>query len=137
MKRFLVILSALALLCGCSPKILTNNIPADSIPENHPDYAVVYFYRTGNYVQTPYDVHLNNDVVYRSKNKTKAAVKVDKPGSYEIWGKTETREGITLNIEMGKEYYVKTFVHMGAAIWRPSIELKTPEVGKTEWNSIR
>ena len=137
MKRFLLILSALALLCSCSPKLVTNNIPADSIPASHPDYAVVYFYRTGNFVQTPYDVHLNSDVVYRSKNKTKAAVKVDKPGKYEIWGKTETRESITLDIEMGKEYYVKTFVHMGVALWRPSIELQMPVAGKSEWNSIR
>lgn len=137
MKRVLVILSALALLCGCSPKVLTNNLSADSIPAIHPDYAVVYFYRTGNFVQTPYDVHLNNDVVYRSRNNTRAAVKVDKPGRYEIWGKTETRESIVLDIEMGKEYYVKTFVRMGAAIWRPSIELQTPEAGRSEWNATR
>ena len=137
MKKVLILLFALALLCGCSPKILTNNIPVSSIPESHPDYAVVYFYRPGKYVQTPYDVHLNNDVVYRSKNKTKAAVKVDKPGKYEIWGQTESREGFTLDIEMGKDYYVKTYVHMGVALWRPSLELQMPEVGKTEWNSIR
>lgn len=103
----------------------------------HPDYAVIYFYRTGNFVQTPYDVHLGNDVVYRSRNNTKVAVKVDKPGTYEIWGKTETREAVTLQVEMGKEYYVKTFVHMGAVIWRPSIEVVTPQTGKAEWDSIR
>ena len=38
---------------------------------------------------------------------------------------------------MGKEYYVKTFVHMGAVIWRPSIEVVTPQAGKAEWDSIR
>ena len=98
--------------CGCSSK-LSNGIKAESIPADHPDYAVIYFYRTSNFAATPNDVHLGNDVVYRSKNNTKAAVKVDKPGTYEIWGKTETREGITLNIEMGKEYYVRTYVKFG------------------------
>ena len=112
-------------------------IAADSIPASHPDYAVIYFFRTGNFVRTPYDVHLGDEVVYRSKNNTKAAVKVDKPGTYEIWGKTETRENISLNVEMGKEYYVKTFVHFGLAVWRPSIEQVTPEVGRSEWDSIR
>ena len=74
--------------------------------------------------------------MYRSKNNTKAVVKVDKPGTYEIWGKTESRESLTLDIEPGKEYYVKTFVHMGVAIWRPSLELVSPERGKAEWNTI-
>lgn len=130
-------MSALALmLCGCSPK-LVNNIPADSIPAEHPDYAVIFFYRPGSYANTPYNVYLGNDVVYRSKTKTKAAVKVDKAGVYEIWGKTETRESITLNVEMGKEYYVKTFTHFGVTVWCPSIELQNQEVGEIEWNSIR
>lgn len=137
MKKMFIIASALVLtLCGCSPKI-TNNLALDSIPNVHPDYAIVYFYRTGNFVQTPYDVHLGDDVVYRSKNKTKAAVKVDKPGLYVIWGKTESRESIFLDIEMGKEYYVKTFVHFGVAVWRPSLEVVPRETALPEWNSIR
>ncbi len=123
------------MLCGCSPK-LTNRTPAESIPSHHPDYAVIYFYRTGNFVKTPYDVHLGDEVVYRSKNKTKAVVKVDKPGRYEIWAKTESRESLTLDIELDKEYYVRTFVHMGAAIWRPSLELMSRESALADWNAI-
>ena len=137
MKRiFILIIGLFIAFCGCSPK-LANNIAADSIPEVHPDYAVVYFYRTGNYVQTSYNVYLGEDVVYRSKNNTKAAVRVDKPGTYEIWGKTESRESLTLEIEMGKEYYIKTFVHFGVALWRPSIELRSKEEGLADWNSIK
>lgn len=137
MKRITIILSAFALLlCACSPKV-SGNVSSESIPAVHPDYAVIYLFRTGNFVQTPYDVHLGDKVVYRSRNKSKTVVKIDKPGTYEIWGKTETREGLTLDIEMGKDYYVKTYLHMGAAIYRPSIELVMPEMGKSEWNSIR
>ncbi len=124
------------MLCGCSPKVLNGNT-AESIPATHPDYAVIYFYRPGNYVATPYDVHLNDKVVYRSKNKTKTLVKVTEPGTYEIWGKTESRESITFKVELGKDYYVKSFVHFGAAIWRPSLETVDPEVGRTEWLSIK
>ena len=137
MKRFFILIIGLFIaFCGCSPK-LANNIAADTIPEVHPDYAIVYFYRTSNYVQTPYNVYLGDDVVYRSKNNPKAAVRVDKPGTYEIWGKTESRESLTLEIEMGKEYYVKTFVHFGVALWRPSIELRSKEEGLADWNSIK
>ena len=140
MKKF-HFLAALAaafvlLTAGCSPKV-TENIDNDRIPEVHPEYAVIYFYRTGNYVKTPYDVHLNNDVVYRSKNKTKSAVKIYTAGDYEIWGKTETRESLKLKVELGKEYYVKTFVHFGVALWRPSIELRNALEGKAEYDSIK
>ncbi len=140
MKKILA-LAALAaaivmLATGCSPKI-AGNIDKEQIPEVHPQYAVIYFYRTGNYVKTPYDVHLNNEVVYRSKNKTKAAVKVYTAGDYEIWGKTESKESLKLKVELGKEYYVKTFVHFGVAIWRPSIELRSTEEGKAEYDSIQ
>ena len=63
MKRIVTILSALALLlCGCSPRI-AGGIQAESIPEDHPGYAVIYFYRTGNFVKTPYNVHLGDEVV--------------------------------------------------------------------------
>ena len=123
------------MITGCSPKV-AGSIEKEQIPEVHPEYAVIYFYRTGNYVKTPYDVHLNNEVVYRSKNKTKAAVKVYTAGEYEIWGKTESRESLKLKVEMGKEYYVKTFVHFGVAIWRPSIELRDAVTGKAEYDSI-
>ena len=137
MKRLLILVSCVVLLlCACSPK-LVNGSSSNSFPENHPDYAVVYLYRTGGYVKTAYDVHLNNDVVYRSKNKTKTAIKVDKPGKYQIWGKTESSETLTFDIEMGQDYYVKTFVHMGAAIWRPSLEIVSSTEGKKDWNSIK
>ena len=140
MKKFFA-LAALAaaivmLATGCSPKV-AGNIDKEQIPEVHPQYAVIYFYRTGNYVKTPYDVHLNNEVVYRSKNKTKAAVKVYTAGDYEIWGKTESKESLKLKVELGKEYYVKTFVHFGVAIWRPSIELRGTKEGKVEYDSIQ
>lgn len=136
MKKIVILLSALALLCGCAPKML-HNIPAASVPAEHPDYAVIYFYRTGGFVQTPYTVYVNNDAVYRSKNKTKAVVRIDKPGRYEIWGKTESRSSLTVNIEMGKEYYVKTSVSFGAAIWRPNLELIDPSSAEAEFDSIR
>ena len=107
------ILSALALLCGCSPK-LYNNIKVDSVPASHPDYAVIYFYRPSGFVQTPYTVHLGDQPVFRSKNKAMAAVKV----------------------EPGQDYYVKTITKFGAALWRPLLELMDPQAGKADWKAL-
>lgn len=135
MKPFFTLLAVgLLFLCSCSPKV-SGNLPV--IPENHPDYAVIYFYRPSGFVQAPYNVYLNDQVVFRSKNKNKAIVKVDKPGKYEIWGKTETRESIILDVEPGKDYYIQSVVQFGVALWRPLFINVAPETGKTDWNSIK
>lgn len=134
MKKFLPLLAGILLLCGCSPRI-AGNLP--TIPEQHPDYAVIYFFRPGGFVQTPYDVHLGDAVVFRSKNKNKAIVKVEKPGTYEIWGQTETREGITLDIQPGKDYYIRTTTQFGVAVWRPQIDVVPAKAGKAAWNALR
>ena len=135
-KIFILITAILPMLFGCSPKVM-HNIAVDEIPTNHPDYAIIYFYRPGGFVQTNYKVHLGDDVVYHSKNNTKASVKVEKAGTYEIWAKTDKRESLTLNLEPGKEYFVKTTLHFGVALWHPTLELIAPEVGKNEWNNIK
>ncbi len=135
MKQLIIAIAAsLLMFCGCSPKISGN---IQTVPAEHPDYAVIYFYRPAGYVQTPYNVHLGNEVVFRSKNRNRCIYKVDKPGSYEIWGKTESREGIVLNVEMGKEYYVLADVKFGVALWRPYIQHVSPETGKADWDAIK
>ncbi len=133
MKKILVLIAAgLFMLCACSPKVTMQ-----SVPEVHPDYAVLYFYRPAGYVQAPYNVYLGDQVVFRSKNRNKAIVKVDKPGTYEIWGKTESREGIVLDIEPGKDYYIRTTVQFGVALWRPLIVNEAPTTGKATWDGMK
>ena len=137
MKKILVLIAASFLFfIGCSPKISGNIRPGD-IPEEHPDYAVLYLYRPGAYVQTPYDVHLGDQVVFRSRNKARAVIKIDKPGRYELWGKTETRESIVLDIKAGEDYYVRSYVKFGAAVWRPQFDLMPEASGRAEWNAMK
>ncbi|MBR0028797.1 MAG: hypothetical protein IJP93_04870 [Bacteroidales bacterium] len=137
MKKILVLVAAcLCFFVGCSPKI-SGNIQSGDIPEVHPDYAVVYIYRPGGFVQAPYNVYLGDQVVFRSKNKARAVIKVDKPGRYEIWGKTETRESLVLDIKPGEEYYVRSYVKFGVALWRPQFDLMPEASGRAEWDSIK
>ena len=137
MKKLLFILAALSFaLCSCSPRV-ASSLPSETIPEEHPDYAVIHFYRTRNFVKTPYDVYLGDQAVYRSKDRSKAVVKVDKPGKYEVWAKTETRESIVLDIEPGKDYYVKTYVGMGVVIYRPLLMPVPRETALAEMRAIR
>ena len=138
MKRLLILAAAavVAMVCGCSPKI-ANNVDTTDISTPHPAYAVIYFYRPGGFVQARYTVHLNDEAGFTSKSGAKSFIKVDKPGTYEVWAKTEAREAITLNVEMGRDYYVKAGVNFGLALWRPSLELVAPEAGQVAWGSLR
>ena len=138
MKKILILaaVAVAAMMCGCSPKI-ANNIDTTSISPSHPGYAVIYFYRPSGFVKARYTVHLNEEAVFTSKSNAKSFIKVDKPGTYEIWAKTEARDAITLNVEMGRDYYVKAGVDFGVALWRPSLEIVAPEAGQVAWSSIR
>jgi hypothetical protein len=53
-----------------------------------------------------------------------------------LWAKTETREEIPINIELGREYYVRCSVRMGAFVGRPQLELVDPQFGKYEFDKI-
>ena len=105
---------------------------------DHPDYAVIYLYRnSGAGLAVNYDVYLNDTKVYRSSVNSKAEVKVYEAGQYELWGKTESKQYLSLDIKLGKDYYVMSSVTMGAFVGHPYFELVHPAAGKIEYNSIK
>lgn len=133
----LLVLFAAACASGaCSPQ-MSSNLQRQTEPAAHPDYAVVYLYRPSSYVATPYDVYIGTEKVYRSRKFTKQAVKLYKPGQYEIWAETETKEVMPLDVELGKDYYVRTGTTFGEEIWRPAFTIVSAADGKGEWNAIR
>lgn len=100
----------------------------------HPDYAVIYFYRTsGVGPLVTYNVHIGENSVYRAKVKTAAEVKVYEAGPVEIWGRTESKSSFPLNIQLGEEYYVRCSVTMGILVGEPKLELMPENVGYAEY----
>lgn len=109
-----------------------------SCQPEHPDYAIIYFYRnSGVGPIVSYDVHIGETSVYRSRVNTKAEVKVYEAGPVEIWGRTESRTSVPLNIQLGEEYYFRCSVNMGILVGRPEIELVDEYVGYDEYNSVK
>lgn len=109
----------------------------ESILSDHPDYAVLYFYRlSGMGPLINYDVSIDETKVFRAKINTKAEVKVYEEGDYEIWGRTEAKSSIPLHIVPGHDYYIRCSVTMGAFLGRPLIEQVSAAKGREQFSSI-
>ena len=80
---------------------------------------------------------VNNEKVFKAKNNSSAEVKIKKNGTYEICAKTESKASITLDIELGMEYYICCSLGMGAFVGRPELSLVDPSIGKIEYEKIK
>lgn len=103
------------------------------------DYAILNIYRHSNGygALVSYNLHLNDSVICRVKNKFKTSINIKKPGKYYLWAKTESKTEIPINIELGKIYYIKCGVGMGAFVGHPKLELIDNNIGKPEFESIK
>jgi hypothetical protein len=84
-----------------------------------------------------YDVHLGDSVLWRARANTKQTLRVYKDGLNTLWGSTEAKSEIPVNIKPGREYYVRCQMVPGILIGRPKIELIDEEGGKMEFDAIR
>lgn len=109
-----------------------------AVPSDHPDYAIIYFYRSSGYgALVNYDVYIGETPVFRAKVGTKAEVKVYEAGTLDIWGRTEAKVSLPLTVNLGEEYYVRCSISMGAFIGRPDLQLISRVSGKSEYDAIR
>lgn len=108
------------------------------LPEDA-DYAVVYFYRpAGVGFLLGYKVRTATDsIIGRLRADEKFAYKTKKFGPQQFVVEVETKESITLNIEKGKEYFVRCGMTMGVVAGRPEITLIDNEIGIKEYNGLK
>ena len=112
--------------------------PVSIQKSEHPDCAIIYFYRTsGIGPLVNYEVHVGDTGVYKAKVNSRAEVKIYEASDVEIWAKTEARSSIPLKLELGKEYYVRCAVTMGAFVGRPLLELVPASYGRGEYESVK
>ena len=112
--------------------------PDNTVNTSHPDYAIIYFYRTsGVGPLVNYEVYIGEEPVYRAKVKSKAEVKIYEAGDMTIWAKHESKTTRPLKVELGGEYYLRCSVTMGAFVGRPALEKIPASSGKTEYETIQ
>ncbi|WP_345053593.1 hypothetical protein [Hymenobacter glaciei] len=128
-----------ASLAACSPKLvpLTSDMASAALPAGTP-YALLHFYRPGKMTGflIGYDVHVGDSVGYRARNGSQGAVRRHVPGPVTVWAKTEAREEIVLDVQPGREYYVRCSIGMGALVGRPHLQQVSVVQGRKESGAI-
>lgn len=102
------------------------------------DYAIINVYRySGVGALVSYDLHLGDSIICRVKNNFKTTIYIKKDGLNSLWAKTEAKSEIPINIKMGKTYYLRCGIKMGAFVGRPYLELVDSKTAKTEFESFK
>ena len=122
-------------LAACSPKLvpLTSDTASAALPAGTP-YALLHFYRPGKMTgfMIGYDVHVGDSVKYRARNGSRGEVRRRVPGPVTVWAKTEAREEIVLDVQPGREYYVRCTIGIGAVVGRPHLQHVSVAQGRKE-----
>ena len=79
-----------------------------------------------------YNVHVGDSVGYRARNGSQGEVRRRVPGPVKVWAKTEAREEIVLDVQPGREYYVRCTIGMGALVGRPHLQQVSVAQGRKE-----
>lgn len=148
LSQLTLMLGVLLLLanCGTSKKATetsAGNIP-DMIESQEPgiqlqdDCALLHIYRKSSMAGAAisYDLYLDDDKIFRVKNKSKTTIKITKEGLATLLAKTETTTKLPIEIQLGKEYYIRCGIKMGALVGRPKLEVVDSSIGKAEFEKI-
>jgi hypothetical protein len=102
------------------------------------DYALLHIYRfNGVGVLIGFDLYLGDTVICQVKNNWRKILRIKKDGLNTVCARTEVKEELPINIKIGKEYYVRCSITMGAFVGHPKLDLVSSEIGKEEYESIK
>lgn len=102
------------------------------------DYAILNVYRYGGAgALIAYDLNLGDSVICRVKNNFKTTLYIKKDGLNTLWAKTEAKSQVPIDIKMGKTYYLRCGITMGAFVGHPKLELIDIKTGKPEFESFK
>ncbi|HPM03715.1 MAG TPA: hypothetical protein PK816_16265 [Candidatus Cloacimonadota bacterium] len=102
------------------------------------DYAILNVYRYGGAgAMVSYDLYLGDSVICRVKNNYKKTILIKKDGLNTLWARTEAKSEVPIDVKMGKTYYLRCGITIGAFVGRPKLELIDSKTGKAEFESFR
>jgi cell division septation protein DedD len=126
----LLLLVPTLFLAACA----ASGTPFQRITDIPKDKGVVYVYRPNSILGAAvhYDVHPGNDDVICDLIRNGYCVYYSKPGELELWGKTESRSSITIDVKSGQEHFVKGGLSMGFLVGRPNFTAVDNKTGLEE-----
>lgn len=118
----LLLLIPTLFLAACA----ASGTPFKRITDIPTDKGVVYVYRPNSIMGAAvhYDVHvgINNEVIC-DLIRGGYCLYYSTPGEVELWGKTESKSSITVDVKSRQEHFVKGGLSMGFLVGRPNFTL--------------
>ncbi len=106
---------------------------------NENDFASLYFYNPAPFYNNThpgkYDVKLNDSTIYELKKDEPAIVKVHKEGNYTLSAKTAERTEIQLNIEKGRDYFIRCGIYKASFLGKPKVHLVIEDFARPEFEA--
>lgn len=109
------------------------------LPEGS-DYALIHFYRPTMATGALLGIKIkngNDSIVGSLRNGQKFTVKINDFGDHSFYAVLETREEIKINVEKGKEYFVRCGLNMGLVIARPDLNITENHIGVKEFEMLK
>ncbi len=105
----------------------------DTIP-----YATLYIYRPANTVGglVGYHINVNDSMVVKIKNNSKAAIKLYREGPAAIAVGNEDKK-VQVDVRFGEVYYIKFGMLSGLVGAKPEINLISPSQAQAEYEGIK
>jgi hypothetical protein len=101
------------------------------------DYAILNVYRySGPGALVSYDLYLGDSIICRVRNNFKTTLHIKKDGLNTIWARTEAKSEVPVDVKLGKTYYLRCAIAMGAFVGHPKLELMETKTGKAEFESF-
>jgi len=158
MKRTIILLSAILVLSYvCNAQTDTTKTTTDSltikgkttdslsvkVQTEDTKYATLYVYRPALFVGSfiSYNLHIINSaiqdsIIGRVKNNSKFIVKIYQEGKAQIFGQTESKRVINIDVKFGKKYFLKSGIATGVFVGRPELDLIYPEQGELDFENV-
>ena len=117
--------------------VFTTDMGVVSAKAKSGNYAVLYIYRPKSRKRSfaSFTINVNDSAVCKIKSDNRYTIKIYKAGTKIIWARSEKKSMLTMNMEIGKEYYLKC--NTKPAMWgeNPKLSLMDPAIGKQEFNN--
>lgn len=110
---------------------------ATTVPAVQPDKGLVIFYRPKKTAGSAIRFNVNHPQgSMGSLNNGTMLYQYFEPGVLQFWSQVISQDGITLNIEAGKTYFVRGDVQMGVFAGRPKFTPVDEARGRTDVSKL-
>ncbi len=119
------------------PKMANNQTTGNAQAGKPAGYALLYIYRLADTIMMApsYHLHLNGDsAICFVRNKSRDSVKIYKDGSVLLWGKTQHKGELKLDVKFGEKYYIRCGLKGTQFSMTPVIEQVDANTGAAEYS---